>query len=101
MQSIESENSHILAVTISRERNMFVAEIHIRSCQRVRKTVSFHRWWHMVPYDLKVPEVKTPSSFLFLPEKRKTSLKELCNISRTELRNVLMTTFHVDYRTVN
>jgi len=49
---IESENKLILTLTISKERNMLIAVIHLWSCQNSLETSSFDRWWYLVPNGL-------------------------------------------------
>lgn len=42
--AIESTHKEILGLSISKERNMFVAEVYCRFSQGSWKTFSFHRW---------------------------------------------------------
>ena len=65
--AIEPENKQILALYVSKERNMFVAEYTF--CQMLCITMEYilfqQRWWNLVPNGLSVPKVKTPHSFIF------------------------------------
>ena len=46
---IEPKDKEILAINISKERNMFVAErFSITYCKRIWSTSCFNRWWHLV-----------------------------------------------------
>jgi len=47
---IEPKDKEILAIDISKERNMFVAEaFSITYCKRIWSTFCFNRWWwHLV-----------------------------------------------------
>jgi transposase-like protein len=48
--AIEPKNKQILALTISKERNMFVAEHFLAGIVREygKHVSSFYRWWYMV-----------------------------------------------------
>ena len=46
--AIDSKNKQILALSISKERNTFVAEVYRRLGQGLWKAFYFNRWWHMV-----------------------------------------------------
>ena len=51
--AIEPENKRILALNISRERNMFVAERFISGLVKKHGDhPGFHRWWYMVSTSL-------------------------------------------------
>ena len=65
--AIEPENKQILALYVSKERNMFVAE-HFLS--EVVHNYGIHpmfqqRWWNLVPNGLSVSKVRTSYSFSF------------------------------------
>ena len=98
--AIEPENRQILALSISKERNMFVAE---RFISGVIKNHGKHpvstdggTWY---PQACRFLNLKH-HLHSFCLEKRKALSKELCSTLRTG-PNVLMTTFHVDWKTVN
>src|SRR5690606_29967676 len=52
--AIEPENRQILALSISKERNMFVAERFLDGSIKVhgKHVSSFYRWWNMVSSSL-------------------------------------------------
>ena len=62
--AIEPENRNILTLSISKERNILIAEIYFRSSEGSWKTSSFHRWRYMVSTGMSVPELKTSYSFI-------------------------------------
>ena len=64
--AIEPKDRRILALTISKERNMFVAERFLSGLVGVHgKHPVFHGWRHMVPAGLQVPEIEAPHPFSF------------------------------------
>jgi putative transposase len=58
--AIESETRQILALSISKERNMLIAKRFIRYSQDSWKTSSFYRWWYLVSPGLQVSKLKSP-----------------------------------------
>ena len=51
--AIEPEKGQILALSISNDRNMLIAEtLSVKTSQRLWKTYSFYRWWNMIPNGL-------------------------------------------------
>ncbi len=63
--AIEPKNKQILALTISKERNMFVAEVSFGHWSGSWKASGFHRWWYMVSSSLPVPETEASHAFSF------------------------------------
>ena len=61
--AIEPKDKQILALSISRERNMFVAEVYRKFGQGSWKTSGFHRWGDMVSTSMPVLETKSSHSF--------------------------------------
>jgi putative transposase len=61
--AIENDNREILQISISKERNMFVAERFIKSCKKIWGTSCFHRWWYMISTGLQILETKPPHPF--------------------------------------
>ena len=62
--AIEPENRNILTLSISKARNILIAEVYFRSSEGSWKTSSFHRWRYMVSTGMSVPELKTSYSFI-------------------------------------
>jgi putative transposase len=95
--TIEPNNKEILAISISQERNMFVAERHISNLVPNYGTILFSQMGvHMVPAGLQIPETKASH-----PSPRKKILIERamqCIEDRTEGS---MITFHAEERVVN
>ena len=63
---MEPKDKEILALTISKERNMLVAERFIsRLGQGSWEASGFNGWRHMVSAGLQVPETEASPSFPF------------------------------------
>ena len=97
--AIEPENGQILAQDITQERNMLIAERFLSCVVRYYgnhpvSTTDGGTWYHQACEFLKMDH------HIHSPLWRKALLKELCSISRTG-PTVLMTTFHVNWKTVN
>ena len=64
--AIEPKNKQILALTISIERNMLIAEKFISGLVKIQdtwKTFGFNKWWNILPSSLHVLKPRSPHSF--------------------------------------
>jgi hypothetical protein len=64
--TIESESKNILPTSISKERNMFVAEYLLSNIvENYGKHAGIYRWWNMVPA-ARLSFIEPPPSYTFL-----------------------------------
>lgn len=61
--AIDPKNRQILALYISKDRNMFVAERFLSGLVKIHGKHCFNRWRYLVSTGLQVPETKTPYPF--------------------------------------
>jgi transposase-like protein len=64
--AIEPESKEVLRLNISKERNMFVAEISIKCCKRIWRTSGFYRWRYLVSTSLSILETKSSPHPFFI-----------------------------------
>ena len=63
--AIRPENKHIIALNVSKERNMFIGEVLLSDLVPVYgKTCCSYRWQYMAHNGLSIPKSKTPFSYL-------------------------------------
>jgi len=61
--AIESKDKEILSISISKERNMFVAERFPANLLKEYGKHCFNRWWNLVSSSMSVSETKSSSTF--------------------------------------